>query len=185
MIGFFAGQLKNKVKRFISFCWNGKESPSYPSSKGVIGKERMLLNRVDSVIDATGSHLKAVHEGVVILAKGTQQTCAGTGWKRSGLAPLVLGKVRRTNHRETRPIRIGTGELAGKGIAVRRLVRITGLCARVMEDVRRVEGLLTVRWPRCGRGSGGSAWIRHGGRCSTSAASRRSEVATRRTEGQA
>ncbi len=58
----------------------------------------MLLNRVDSVLDAAGNHVKAVEEGVVILAKGTQQTCAGTDWSRCGLAPLVLGKVRRTNH---------------------------------------------------------------------------------------
>ena len=144
----------------------------------------MLLNRVDSVIDATGSHPKAVDEGVVILTRGTQQTCAGTGWSRSGLAPLALGEVCRANHRETRPTWIETGALAGKGIAVRRLVRITGLCARVMEDVRGVEGLLTVRWPTCGKGSGGTTWIRHGGRCSTSAASRGSEVVTRRTEGQ-
>ncbi len=74
MVGFFAGQLKNKVKCSIPFCLNGRQSLSYPSSKGVKWKERMLLNRVDSVLDATGSHLKAVHEGVVILAKGTQQT---------------------------------------------------------------------------------------------------------------
>ncbi len=37
---------------------------------------------------------------------------------------------------------------------MRRLVTITGLCARVMENVRRVEGLLAVRCPACGKGSG-------------------------------